>query len=78
MLRRTEFLGPTRFVIHDCDTKFSPAFDEICRTEGISVIRTPIQAPNANAERWVRTLRANCLDRILILGRSHLEHVLRV
>jgi putative transposase len=44
------------------------------------VIRTPVQAPNANAyaERWVRTLRADCLDRILILGRRHLEHVLHV
>ena len=44
------------------------------------MIRTPIQAPNANAyaERWVRTVRADCLDRILILGRGHLEHVLRV
>jgi putative transposase len=44
------------------------------------VIRTPDQAPNANAyaERWIRTLRADCLDRILILGRRHLEHVLRI
>ena len=44
------------------------------------MIRTPVQAPNANAfaERWVRTLRADCLDRILILGRRHLEYVLRV
>ena len=44
------------------------------------MIRTPIQAPNANAyaERWVRTVRSDCLDRILILGRNHLEHVLRV
>ncbi len=69
-----------RFLIHDRDSKFSHAFDEIFRTEGITVIRTPIQAPNANAraERWVRTLRADCLDRILILGRRHLEHVLRV
>ena len=71
---------PFRFLIHDRDTKFSHAFDEVFRTEGIKVIRTPVQAPNANAhaERWVRTVRADCLDRILILGRRHLEHVLRV
>ena len=44
------------------------------------MIRTPVKAPNANAyaERWVRTLRAECLDRILILGRRHLERVLRI
>jgi putative transposase len=71
---------PFRFLIHDRDTKFSHAFDEVFRSEGIRVIRTPVQAPNANAhaERWVRTIRADCLDRILILGRRHLEHVLRV
>ena len=71
---------PSRFLVHDRDTRFSHAFDEIFRTEGIRVIRTPVRAPNANAyaERWVRTLRADCLDRILIVGRRHLEHVLRV
>jgi transposase len=71
---------PFRFLIHDRDAKFCHAFDEVFRSEGITVIRTPILAPNANAhaERWVRTLRADCLDRILILGRRHLEHVLRV
>jgi putative transposase len=71
---------PVRFLVHDRDTKISAAFDEVFRTEGIDVIRTPVQAPNANAyaERWVRTLRADCLDRILILGRRHLEQVLRV
>jgi putative transposase len=70
---------PFRFLIHDRDAKFSHAFDEVFRSEGITVIRTPVQAPNANAhaERWVRTLRTDCLDRILILGRRHLEHVLR-
>jgi transposase InsO family protein len=71
---------PFRFLIHDRDSKFSHAFDEVFRTEGFKVIRTPVQAPNANAfaERWVRTVRSDCLDRILILGRRHLEHVLRV
>jgi putative transposase len=71
---------PFRFLVHDRDSKFSHAFDEVFRTEGIRVIRTPVQAPNANAhaERWVRTVRNDCLDRILILGRRHLEHVLRI
>jgi putative transposase len=69
-----------RFLMHDRDTKFSHVFDEVFRTDGIRVIRTPVRAPNANAfaERWVRTVRADCLERILIVGRRHLEHVLRV
>jgi putative transposase len=69
-----------QLLIHDRDTKFSRAFDEVFRSEGIKVIRTPFRAPNANAfaERWVRTVRTDCLDRIFILGRRHLERVIRV
>jgi transposase InsO family protein len=69
-----------RFLIHDRDTKFSRAFDNILRSEGIEIVRTPIQAPNANtyAERWVGSVRRECLDRLLIFGRRQLEHVLRV
>ena len=71
---------PFRSLIHDRDTKFSHAFNEVFQTESIKLIRTPVQAPNANtlAERWVRTVRTDCLDRIPILGRRHLEHMLRV
>jgi putative transposase len=69
-----------RFLLHDRDRKFSAAFDAIFAGEGVRVIRTPVRAPNANAhvERWVGSLRRECLDRLLILNRRQLEHVLRV
>jgi putative transposase len=69
-----------RFLLHDRDSKFSGVFDEVFRSEGVRIIRTPVRAPNANAyaERWVGTLRRECLDRILIINRRHLEHVLRL
>jgi len=68
-----------RFLIHDRDSKFSAPFNEVFRSEGIEVIHTPIRAPQANAyaERFVRTIRAECLDWLLILRRRHLERVLR-
>jgi putative transposase len=69
-----------RFLIHDRDSKFSAAFDEVFRSDGIKVIHAPIRAPQANAyaERFVRTVRAECLDWLLILGRRHIESVLRI
>jgi putative transposase len=79
--RNLSFTGlfeQTRFLIHDRDSKVSAAFDEVFQSDGIRVIRTPIRAPQANAyaERFVRTVRCECLDWLLILGRRHLEHVL--
>jgi putative transposase len=70
---------PPGLLIHDRDTKFSAAFDEVFRTEGSKVIRTPVRAPNANAhaERFVRTLREECLDWLLVVGRRQLQRVVR-
>jgi hypothetical protein len=68
-----------RILIRDRDVKLTKAFDAFLRSEGISVIRTPIAAPKAkaNAERWVGSVRRECLDRILIVSQGHLERVLR-
>src|SRR5438094_8525009 len=69
-----------RFLIHARDAKFARAFDAFLESDGIKVILTPVKAPNANAhlERWVGSVRRVCLDRLLILGRRQLEHILRV
>ena len=74
-----ERLGNVRFLVRDRDAKFSGPFDEVLRTEGVHVIRTPIRAPKANAfaERFVGTVRRECLDHVLIYGRRHLEWVLK-
>ena len=76
----SERLTPIRFLIHDRDSKFSRAFDEVFRSEGVEIIRTPFRAPKANAfaERWVGTVRRDCLDWVLIVSRRQLDHVLRV
>jgi len=69
---------PIRSLIHDRDSKFTAAFDEVFRSEGIRTIRTPVRAPRANAfiERWIGTVRRECLDRILVVNRHHLERIL--
>src|SRR5688572_18231955 len=69
---------PIQFLIHDRDSKFSATFDAVFRSEQIQIIRTPFRAPNANAyaERWVRTVRQECLDHLLIVHETHLKRVL--
>jgi putative transposase len=77
-IERPEGTTAPRFLIRDRDTKFTRAFDDVFAANDIQIITTPIQAPNANAfaERWVRTVRQECLDWVLIWGRRQLERVL--
>ncbi len=66
-----------RYLIRDRDSKYTRSFDAVFGSEGARVILTPIRSPKANAyaERWVRTVRTEILDRTLILGRRHLDRV---
>ena len=68
-----------RLVIRDRDAKFAAAFDTVFADAEIPIIRTPVPAPRANtiAERWIGTLRRECLDHILITGSRHLAAVLQ-
>jgi putative transposase len=67
-----------RFLVRDRDAKFTAGFDAVLASVGITVIRTPVRAPRANAyaERWIGTLRRECLDRLLIVNERHLRVVL--
>lgn len=69
-----------RYLIRDRDSKYTRDFDAVFASEGIKSIKTPVRAPKANAfaERFVGTVRRECLDWLLIVNRSHLEYVLRV
>ena len=67
-----------RFLIRDNDDKFGPMFDQVEEATGITVLHTPVQAPKANAicERFLGSVRRECLDHLLILGERHLRAVL--
>ena len=72
-------LAQTQFLIRDREAKYSGPFDEVFHCEGVRVIRTPIRSPKANAfaERFVKTVRHECLDHVLVFGGHHLERILK-
>jgi putative transposase len=73
-----ERAGHFKFLVRDRDTKFTAAFDEVLAGNGTRIIKTPVHSPRANsfAERYVGTLRRECLDHLLIYGEQHLRQVL--
>ncbi len=77
--RIQEELLPIRFLIHDRDIKFPVAFDNVFAADDIKIIQTPFRSPRANAfaERWIRSVREECLDHMFILNEQHLHRVLR-
>jgi putative transposase len=74
----TAFGNSPKFLLRDNDGKFTATFDDVARGAGIRVVRTPVLAPKAAAyvERFIGSLRRECLDHVLLLGEGHLHRVL--
>ena len=70
---------PVHYLIRDRDSKFTSAFDAVLQSEGCEIVLTPPKAPQANsiAERWIRSVRNESLDHILIFNEMHLRSVLK-
>ncbi len=73
------FLRNAKYLIHDRDPLFTRAFIEILKSSGTQPIKLPPRSPslNAYAERFVRSIKDECLDRVVVLGESHLRFLLQ-
>jgi transposase InsO family protein len=73
------FLPPGQYLIHDRDTKFCPAFQQIIDDAGVERVVLPPRSPNLNAyaERWVRSVKEECLSRMILFGEASLRHALQ-
>src|SRR5712691_1449889 len=72
------FLSPGQYLIHDRDGKYCPAFQHIIDGAGVKRVPLPPRSPNLNAyaERWVRSIKEECLSRMILFGEASLRHAL--
>jgi putative transposase len=77
---RENRIDPVKYLVHDRDKRFCAVYDEVFRAERIEFLQTPWRVPksNAHAERFIRTVRSECLDRLLIINERHLSSVLEI
>jgi transposase InsO family protein len=75
----TDELINARYLIHDRDSKFTEGFDQILQGAGIEAIKLPSKTPNLNAyaERWIRSIRSECLEHLILFGERSLAYVVR-
>jgi putative transposase len=73
------FLAPGHYLIHDRDGKYCPAFQQLIDAAGVTRVPLPPRSPNLNAyaERWVRSVKEECLARLILFGEAALHHALR-
>ncbi len=73
------FLSPGQYLLHDRDGKYCPAFQHIVDTAGVTRVPLPPRSPNLNAyaERWVRSVKEECLSRLILFGEGSLRHALQ-
>ena len=72
------FLSPGQYLIHDRDGKYCPAFQQLIDTAGVTRVPLPPRSPNLNAyaERWVRSVKEECLARMILFGKASLRYAL--
>mgnify|MGYP006320985505 CR=1 FL=1 len=72
------FLAPGQYLIHDRDGKYYPAFQQLLDATGVTRVPLPPRSPNLNAyaERWVRSVKEECLSRVILFGEASLRHAL--
>jgi transposase InsO family protein len=78
MMEAWGFLSPGQYLMHDRDEKYGPAFQHIIDAAGVQRVPLPPQSPNLNAyaERWVRSVKEECLSRLILFGEASLQHAL--